>query len=96
MYYNTKEASTPVNVSSKNLNGLSVNLLSTYEFKKSSKKKLEVILTRELKSKLSSQVKDATHVKKNISEKKSILEKVEMKYINDQISEELYQKNSYK
>jgi len=93
-YYKTKDAAIPVNVSSKKLNDLFVNLLSKYEFKQSLKKKFETILVKELKNRLNEKSKDSTQIKKKIAEKKSLLEKVELKFINDQITEVLYNKHS--
>ena len=93
-YYKTKDTATPVNISSKHLNSLFVTLLSKYEFKQSCKTKFETILTKELKNRLSERAKDSALVKKKIAEKKSLLEKVELKFISDQISEELYKKHT--
>ncbi len=93
-YYKTKDAAIPVNVSSKHLNSLFVNLLSKYEYKQSLQKKFETIITSELKKRLNEKTKDAGHVRKKIAEKKSLLEKLELKFISDQITEELYNKHS--
>ena len=93
-YYKTKDAAIPVNVSSKQLNGLFVNLLSKYEYNPTLKKKFEAILTSELKSRLSEKASDKTLLKKKIAEKQSLLEKVELKYISDQITEDIYKKHA--
>ena len=93
-YYKTKDAAIPVNVSSRHLNGLFVDMLAGYEYKPSAKKKIEVALTRELRKRFSDIVKDSVQIKKRIAEKKALLEKVERKFINDQITEDLYQKHS--
>jgi site-specific DNA recombinase len=93
-YYKTKDAAIPVNVSSKLLNGMFVDLLSKYEYNPSLKKKLEAILTSELKSRLSEKASDKTLLKKKIAEKQSLLEKAELKYISDQITEDIYNKHA--
>ena len=93
-YYKTKDAAIPVNVSSKQLNGLFVNLLSKYEYNPTLKKKFEAILTSELKNRLSEKASDKTLLKKKIAEKQSLLEKVELKYISDQITEDIYKKHA--
>ena len=93
-YYKTKDAAIPVNVSSKLLNGMFVDLLSKYEYNPSLKKKLEAILTSELKSRLSEKASDKTLLKKKIAEKHSLLEKAELKYISDQITEDIYNKHA--
>ena len=93
-YYKTKDAAIPVNVSSKLLNGLFVNLLSKYEYNPTLKKKFEAILTSELKSRLSGKASDKTLLKKKIAEKQGLLEKAELKYISDQITEDIYNKHA--
>ena len=93
-YYKTKDAAIPVNVSSKLLNSMFVDLLSKYEFNPSLKKKFGVILTSELKSRLSEKASDKTLLKKKIAEKQSLLEKAELKYISDQITEDIYNKHA--
>jgi len=95
-YYKIKEGQYPVNVSANKLNGLFVTLLSGYEYNPALKTTIASTLKSKLKEKLVDLTKDATQAKKKISEKKSLLDKVEQKFINDQISEEVYQKHASK
>jgi site-specific DNA recombinase len=92
-YYKIKRGQYPVNVSANKLNRLFVTLLSGYEFKPVLRNQIEKTLKVKLKERLSELTKDSTQAKKKIAEKKSLLEKVEYKFINDQISEEVYLKH---
>ena len=93
-YYKIKDAATPVNVSSKYLNGLFVSKLSKYEYDASLQRKLERFMIKGIKKKVADMERESAHLKKTIAEKKGLLEKIELKFINDQISEELYNKHS--
>ena len=55
---------------------------------------LTLIRATTVKKVLSKRVDNTSNIKKLISEKKALLEKIELKFINDQISEDLYQKHS--
>lgn len=91
-YYKVKTAEVPVNVRASKLNSLFVNLLANIEYKKSHRKELADLLKRKLKSKLSQSIQDATLIKKQITEKRLLLEKVEEKFIKDDISKEQFEK----
>jgi site-specific DNA recombinase len=95
-YYKIKEGAVPVNVSAKRLNGLFVTLLSQYEYDRSRQSYLKKTLTEIIRQHLSEKNKDGEQLKKRLSEKKSMLEKVEQKFINDEISKEIYEKHSEK
>ena len=95
-YYKIKEGQRPVNVNARHLNGLFVTLLKQYEYKPQLRKKFEITITQKLKERLSDLTKDAATTKKKIAEKKALLEKIEHKFITDQISEEIYNKHSEK
>ena len=51
---------------------------------------------KQLKERLFETSRDAMLTKKKIAEKKALLEKIEHKFITDQISEDIYQKHSSK
>ncbi len=51
---------------------------------------------KQLKERLFESSRDAMLTKKKIAEKKALLEKIEHKFITDQISEDIYQKHSSK
>ena len=93
-YYKTKNSPSPVNINANKLNSFFVTLLTKYQYNQAYKKKLEKAIMENLKKRLSTQQNEVALTKKKISEKKSFLEKVELKFINDQISEELYQKHA--
>ena len=93
-YYKTKDASTPLNVRADIVNGLFTEKLKEFEYKKDKKNELLKLLADEIRLKLSTQLDDFKQIKKKISEKKSELEKIEQKYLNDDISKDLYEKHS--
>ena len=93
-YYKIKEGPSPVNVNAKHLNGLFVNLLANFQYNPALRKQLQSTLTQKLKERLALNEKDSTLIKKKLAEKKSLLEKLELKFIADQITEELYQKHA--
>ena len=53
-------------------------------------------MSAKLKQRRAGVARDATLIKKKIAEKKALLEKIEHKFIADQISEDIYQKHSEK
>jgi site-specific DNA recombinase len=95
-YYKTKKSDIPVNVSAKHLNELFVQLLTKYEFNPSQKGIIQKKMIDALKGVLSKRTEETSLIKKKISEKKALLEKLEEKFINDQISDEIYQKHASK
>lgn len=56
----------------------------------------EQSLSNELKAHMNDLTKDATLTKKKIAEKKQLLQKVKLKFLRDQITEELYKKYTAK
>ena len=95
-YYKTKDGPTPVNVNAKYLNSAFTNLLSQYQYKPQLRKKIEAAMSAKLKQRIVGVAKDAAQIKKKIAEKKAFLEKIEYKFITDQISGDIYQKHSDK
>ena len=93
-YYKIKAGQNPVNVSANKLNELFATLLRGYQYKPALRSHIATTLKVKLKERLLELGKDATQAKKKIAEKKSLLEKVEQKFINDQISEEIYIKHA--
>ena len=93
-YYKIKEGPSPVNVNAKQLNGLFVNLLTNFQYNPALRKQLQSTLTQKLKERLAKNEKESTLIKKKLAEKKTLLEKLELKFIADQITEELYQKHA--
>ena len=93
-YYKIKEGPSPVNVNAKQLNSLFVTLLTNYQYNPALRKQLQSTLTQKLKERLALNEKESTLIKKKLAEKKSLLEKLELKFIADQITEELYQKHA--
>ena len=53
-------------------------------------------MSAKLKQRLAGVARDAAQIKKKIAEKKALLEKIEHKFITDQINENIYQKHSEK
>jgi len=95
-YYKIKEGKHPVNVSAKNLNSLFVTLLSGFEYNPNQRTKIVNAIMKQLRERLFESSRDVMLTKKKITEKKALLEKIEHKFITDQISEDIYQKHSSK
>ena len=84
-YYKIKEGPSPVNVNAKQLNGLFINLLTNFQYNPALRKQLQSTLTQKLKERLAKNEKERTLIKKKLAEKKTLLEKLELKFIGDQI-----------
>lgn len=95
-YYKIKKGVIPVNEKAQKINDLFLKELTKFEYNPSTQKRLEALLVVKLKERLSSQTKDAAKLKKALADKKSQLEKIENKFINDQISEEIFKNHTTK
>ena len=93
-YYKTKSTAIPVNIKASNLNPLFVKKLQDYEFDPTLKNDLKNLISKESKIKLNASNVDQKLFKKKLTEKSNELDKIEKKYLLDQINKDLYEKHA--
>lgn len=81
------------NVNARILNGLFFELLKKYQYNPKNKETLTQLLKEEVKFQMGNKLTDEKVIRKNLTEKKSFLVKLEQKFINDEITKEIYQKH---
>ncbi len=91
-YYKTKNSFSPINVNAKRLNSEFSDLLIQFQYIPSYSSTLRKLMLEKLKKKLQARQNNTTFLKKKITEKKSLLEKVDIKFLNDQINSDMYNK----
>lgn len=91
-YYKAGTKGVGVNISAKKLNAYFEELLKQFEYNKKYKEKLRTILVKKLKEKLQSQIEDSIQLKKKLTELENQLEKIEERFILDEIKAPLYEK----
>ena len=95
-YYKTKNSPIPVNINAAIINRSFSSFLTQFEYNKKEKDALRKQLVQKLRIKLSNLTQEIKLTKKNISEKNNLLEKLEMKFLKDEISMEIYEKHASK
>lgn len=95
-YYKTKVSPIPLNVKAEKLNNHFEDFLRLYQYNPAFKGKLQKTISERLKKRLSTQKSESAVLKKKISEKQTLLEKLEKKFISDLISEDIYQNHRAK
>jgi site-specific DNA recombinase len=95
-YYKTKQSSTPLNIKAEILNNLFVEELRKFEVPNKYTAKLKKLIAEELSNRLSMDKEGVRTTKKLISEKETELEKIEVKFLKDEISKEVYEKHTTK
>ena len=93
-YYKTKSTATPVNIKAEKLNQLFENQLKQYEYRNDQKGALKKLLSQKIINRLANTVEENKLRKKKISEKRGQLEKIEKKYLLDEIDKEMYEKHA--
>ena len=91
-YYKTMGKGIAVNISAKQLNELFVGKLKQFEFKKQYTKELKQAMITGIKKKLSASMEESVQLKKRLSEKRNLLEKMEEKYVIGELKKDLYEK----
>jgi site-specific DNA recombinase len=91
-YYKARQKGAGVNISAKKLNAYFENYLTQFEYKKQLREKFKALLLKKLKEKLSSQLEESKQLKKRLSELENKVEKLEERYILEEIDKDLYQK----
>ena len=91
-YYKTKSGGKAVNINAKQLNGKFKQYLEQFEYKKEHTDLLNKLLVKQLNETLKVSKEDSIITKKKIAEKKSLLDKIEEKFILGDITKEQYAK----
>ena len=91
-YYKVKQAAVPVNISARKLNELFLANLSAFEYQKKHRSVLKSKITEQLKKTVKSAATESALLKSKLTQKKALLESIEEKFVNDDISKELFEK----
>ncbi len=89
-YYKLKKADVPVNVNAKIMNDDFVILLSRFEVKNAKMPLLKKLLLQKVKQQLAQNISDTQVLKKRLTERENFLQKIEEKFISEQINQEVY------
>ena len=95
-YYKIKYKQTAVNVRADHLNQKFKNFLSQFEYKNVYENRLKKLIIEEFRKKIANNIEENTQLKKKLSETKNKLEKIEERYVTDEISLEIFDKFSKK
>ncbi len=95
-YYKTREAGTRINISAKKLNSHFEKLLQSLEYDNSKKEKLKSLLNEKLSKHFEDNKVDENMNKKRISELQNNLDKMEERFVLNEITKEQYDKFSIK
>jgi DNA invertase Pin-like site-specific DNA recombinase len=93
-YYKTKSKTFPTNVKAEKLNDLFVQFLKLFEYDKKYKPELKKLFTKGLEKKLFQLADDKKLLKKKLTEKNNELQSIEMKFLSDAISKDVYDKHT--
>lgn len=85
-----------MNVNAEKINSQFEELLKNFEFKKEYTSSLKVALMDELKTRFAAALNEKVYLNKRISELQSQAEKVEERFVLDELSQSLYLKHSGK
>ena len=91
-YYKSRQKGKAVNVNAKHLNGLFIDELKRYEYDKKHSQKLREEISRLINEKLKDHLQEQTQTRKQLTELNSKIEKLELRYIESEISKELFEK----
>ena len=91
-YYKSRQKGKAVNVNAKHLNGLFTDELKKYEYDKKHSQKLREEISRLINEKLKDHLQEQTQTRKQLTELNSKIEKLELRYIESEISKELFEK----
>ena len=83
-----------MNIKAEKLNQLFENQLKQYEYRNDQKGALKKLLSQKIINRLANTVEENKLRKKKISEKRGQLEKIEKKYLLDEIDKEMYEKHA--
>ncbi|MBS1917923.1 MAG: recombinase family protein [Bacteroidetes bacterium] len=95
-YYKSREKGTGINVNARHLNNLFAEQLLQFEFEKKNVAKLKSEISRIIKEKLADHIEEQKIWKRQLTEINEQIERVEERYIKEEISKELFEKYSAK
>ncbi|CAN5752567.1 recombinase family protein [soil metagenome] len=95
-YYKSRDKGTAVNVSAKSLNALFRDLINDYKYDKQFRSQLRNALHHLLEGKISEQIVDEKQNKKRIKELRNSINKLEERFVLDEINKEQFEKFSKK
>jgi DNA invertase Pin-like site-specific DNA recombinase len=93
-YYKTKSTAVPVNIKAEKLNKVFADYLLQFEYKKEKKAALKKLLLQGITKRLSKSVDETKLLKKKLTEKETQLDKIEKKFLLDEIDKEMYNKHA--
>ncbi len=91
-YYKTRDTGTKINISAKKLNTHFENLLQSFEYDRSTKDNLRLILLKKLSKNIENNKVDSVTNKKRISELQNILSNLEERFVLNEITKEQFDK----
>ena len=91
-YYKTYQAEKAVNVNAKHLNNLFTEELRKYEYENKHTDKLKEEIKWLITERLSGQLNEQTQLKKQLTELTGKIEKPELRFINSELTKELFEK----
>ncbi len=95
-YYKTRDAGTNINISAKKLNSHFEKLLQSFEYDNSSREKLKTILNQKLSKYFDDNKVDEVVNKKRVTELQNNIDKMEERFVLNEITKEQYDKFSSK
>jgi site-specific DNA recombinase len=91
-YYKSRQKGTAINVNAKHLNGLFSDELRKYEYDKKHSRKLREGISRIINEEVKNYLQEQTQSKKQLSELIIKMERLEERFIEGQITKELFEK----
>ena len=95
-YYKTRDAGTNINISAKKLNSHFEKLLQSFEYDNSGREKLKTILNQKLSKHFDDNKVDEVVNKKRVTELQNNIDKLEERFVLNEITKEQYDKFSSK
>lgn len=91
-YYKTRGKGPAVNVRASQMNERFEALLKNFEYRSEYRDNLEVLIKEKLKEKLSHVLEESVRMKKQLSETRNLLDKIEERFVVGEINKAMYEK----
>jgi site-specific DNA recombinase len=91
-YYKSRKKGTAINVNAKHLNGLFIEELRKYEYNKKHSQKLREKISQLINEKLKDHLQEQIQSKKELTELNGKIERLEERFIEGQLTRELFEK----
>jgi hypothetical protein len=95
-YYKSRGKQSPVNVNAVHLNGLFTGLLRNYEYDRKYTSRLKAEISRFVTEEMKELLLDQTQKKKQLTELNNKIEKLEERFINSELTKDLFEKYKFK